>query len=158
MTRMIPLTRGMFTIVDDADYATLQQYKWLALQAGKYTYAARSEVGRWVLMHRLLLNANDDTLVDHINTDTLDNRRGNLRLATQMQNQQNRRGANRTSTTGVRGVAFDRSRCKYRAYLTVRGLHVNLGRFTTLKEAAQAAESGRKTYFTYSKENNDVST
>jgi hypothetical protein len=62
-------------------------------------------------LHRLLTDAPPHLKVDHVNGDTLDNRRHNLRLATNQQNMENRpKGANRNSKSGIRGVVYFRAR------------------------------------------------
>jgi len=43
--------------------------------------------------------------VDHWNHDTLDNRKGNLRIVTNRQNNENRNGAYKNSKSGIRGVS-----------------------------------------------------
>lgn len=60
---------------------------------------------RHVKMHRLILNPPDALTVDHINHDTLDNRRQNLRAVTAEANAQNRRGADRDNGVGIRGIS-----------------------------------------------------
>lgn len=85
--RLIPLTQGQFAIVDVADYEHLSQWKWYArwCVCVKGFYAARSDAsGGQRQMHRVIINAGtyDQTVdVDHVNLNTLDNRRANLRLA-----------------------------------------------------------------------------
>ena len=94
----IPLTQGFKTIVDLED-ADLAQLKW---QINKGRYAMRhpripgSRTERLVvLMHRVILERHlgrpiqEGMVVDHINGDGLDNRRDNLREATQLQNMHN---------------------------------------------------------------------
>ena len=96
--KLIPLTKGKFAKVDDSDFHWLSQIKW---QYQKRGYAVADlfggrRSGVRILMHRLMLLAPDTSTVDHANHDTLDNRRANLRLATQSQ-----QNANRVKTNGV---------------------------------------------------------
>jgi hypothetical protein len=71
-----------------------------------------------------------------------------VRPVTHQQNSQNRLGARRDSSTGVRNVSFDGQ--KYVVTLTVRGKRRQYGRFVTLDEAAAAAEAKRMELFTHS--------
>lgn len=103
MMKKIPLTRGQFAIVDDIDYERLSAYKWHAREAPRTWYAGRSinKPGlprRSVLMHREVLGAAKGVGVDHINHNGLDNRRSNLRLATQKDNSRNQRKGKRASS------------------------------------------------------------
>jgi hypothetical protein len=128
----IPLTRGLFAIVDTEDHAGLVAHKWLAIGRPGYYYAARWQAGRIVRMHRELLAAPVGILVDHIDRDTLNNRRSNLRLASKQQN-----GANAeypVGASGYRGVNVDRGR--YRAHIRVDGRVHHLGRFGSAIDAA----------------------
>ncbi|WP_411800508.1 HNH endonuclease [Cupriavidus respiraculi] len=85
-------------------------------------------------------------VVDHINHDTLDNRRINLRICTKSQNQWNRRvGAN--SSTGVKGVSHVKSRGKYRAEIRVFGKRIHLGWFDQIDDAAYAYRQAARIHF-----------
>lgn len=53
-----------------------------------------------IKMHRFIMNCPRDKVVDHINHDTLDNRKQNLRIVTQFENNQNLRN-NKSGVTGV---------------------------------------------------------
>ena len=96
--RLIPLSRGLWTIVDAADYEWLAAYKWFALFAkhtGAY-YAARKENGtrELVRMHRQILGLKEGNPLegDHIYPfNTLDNRRKNLRIVTAVEQHLNLR-------------------------------------------------------------------
>jgi hypothetical protein len=86
MPREIPLTRGLFAIVDDEDFERLSKWKWHAnLQSSRF-YAARTL--KKILMHNVVLGhaQNRKIVVDHINRNSLDNRKCNLRLVTQSEN------------------------------------------------------------------------
>lgn len=72
---------GKFALVDDTDYEKLSAYQW-HLTAGKY--AGSDAAGG--TMHRIILNPPADMFVDHINHNTLDNRRKNLRVVSPKEN------------------------------------------------------------------------
>jgi hypothetical protein len=73
-------------------------------------------------------------LIDHQNGDKADNRWTNLREATQAQNGQNR-GANKSNTTGFKGVTYWPARRKYMAQIMANGVQQTLGYFDTPNEA-----------------------
>jgi hypothetical protein len=89
--RYIPLTKGLYAIVDAADYEWLSKYKWTALIVGDKAYAIRSHKGKTILMHREIMQPPPGMVVDHINGVSLNNRRCNLRVCTPLQNRYNSR-------------------------------------------------------------------
>jgi hypothetical protein len=60
-----------------------------------------------IYLHRVIMDCPYDRVVDHINHDTLDNRKSNLRIVSASENQQNRKGARKGSKSGARGVSWD---------------------------------------------------
>lgn len=84
-------------------------------------------------IHRLIMNAQPGEFVDHINGDTWDCRRENLRLCTHQQNMQNRK-VHSHSKTGVKGVCWDGK--TFRARIRINGKQVWLGRSPTVEGAA----------------------
>lgn len=105
-TMQIDLGDGVVTTIDRADWRTVKAHKWY-VTPGKYKYAYASIEGMPVLMHRLLTNASSGLRVDHLNKRTLDNRRSNLRLCSAAQIQ-HRRGPNKNTRLGLRGVKAER--------------------------------------------------
>jgi len=92
-------------------------------------------------------------LVDHINGDKLDNRRSNLRLATRMDNEANKRkrrtqagGAPSSPYKGVSKVKDGRKKC-WRGTVTVEKRQIALGSFYTEREAAEAYNAAAKEKF-----------
>lgn len=107
--KKIPLfnDRG-FAIVDNDDYDWLSEYRWTLSTIG-YAVRADSDGGN-VYMHReiLGLSKGDGKIVDHINHDTLDNRKENLRICTKQQNQLNQKAKKRkngSSSSKYKGVS-----------------------------------------------------
>lgn len=73
-----------------------------------------------------------------------------LRPVTNKQNSENRAGPNRNTTSGVRGVCWDKNRRKWHASLRHDGVKINVGRYNTIEEAAQAVAAKRCEVFTHS--------
>ena len=104
-----------------------------------------------VLMHRYIIDAPDDMLVDHIDRNPLNNRADNLRLVTNAENCQNQT-ARVTSRTGIKGVYIDShsKSNRYAAAIQVNGKRIHLGRFKTLPEAAEVVRVATLKYHTHS--------
>ncbi len=94
--KVIPLTQGYYTIVNEEDFERFGHLKWFAKVGGTggRPYAARSvRIGKkctTVRLHRAIIDAKSGVEVDHKNRDTLDNRRGNLQSTTKIENLNNR--------------------------------------------------------------------
>src|ERR1044072_9742408 len=90
MSMWIPLTFGLGTVVDDADFEWLNSYSWFAHYCNGVWYASRSETsaGKYTLfyMHREILQARQGFETHHKNNDGLDNQRHNLVECTTLQN------------------------------------------------------------------------
>ena len=101
----ITLTQGLKALVSADDFDRLSRHYWQALWNGRHWYAVRSgRGGKLLYMHRVITGAEPGQDVDHRDrTATLDNRRGNLRIASRSQNQANR-GRLRSNSIGYTGV------------------------------------------------------
>ena len=77
------------------------------------------------------------TIPDHRNGDGLDNRRSNLRPATNQTNLMNR-GPQVNNTSGFKGVIFDKRSDAWRAQIKVDGRYIYLGCLDSKIEAAEA--------------------
>ena len=88
--KKIKLTQGQCALVDDADFEMLSQYKWYAnlMLPGYYavTRIAKDGKQKKTTMNRLIMKTPKGMHTDHINGDTLDNRRSNLRICTNAEN------------------------------------------------------------------------
>ena len=86
--KRIPLSDGQYALVDAADYEALSAYQWHLCSGG---YAARSEKGKRILMHRQIMDPPKGMVVDHIDGHRANNLRSNLRVCTRAENQRNQR-------------------------------------------------------------------
>lgn len=139
---LIPLSSGLQAIVDDEDGELLSGMRWHSKPSsnpasGHYAYASRPLlVPRTLFMHRLIMGVTDPAIqTHHVNGDTLDNRRSNLRLCTPSQNSAARRNIAR-SATGYRGVYAERG--VFSAQISISGRAKRVGYFKTAEEAAAA--------------------
>ena len=98
-------------------------------------------------IHRMLMGDPEGKQVDHINHDTLDCRKANLRVVTCAQNQWNRRGPQENNTTGFRGVQWRKDRKKFIARLKVNGELKHIGTFETKELAHAAYAQANKKFF-----------
>ena len=143
--KRIPLSQGQYAIVDDKVYVKLSKYKWYALWY-KHTqsyYAVRNiriPNGKRTTecMHRRILGLKhgDNRQGDHIDHNTLDNRRSNIRIVTPSENHQNNR----------RAKGYTKRGSKYAAKIGVNGKSIYLGRFNTSSEARAAYLTAKRIY------------
>lgn len=150
MTKLIPLTRGLHAIVDDEDYEWLIQWKWCCKtsnKGGTRPYAVRTKKN--ILMHRIIINAPDGLLVDHINGETLDNRRCNLRLANNSQNVWNQRTQQnrKNKTSQFKGVSWDKKGRIWRPRIRIKQNVILLGSFDSETDAALAYDTAARAHF-----------
>jgi hypothetical protein len=135
--RLISLTQGKFAIVDAADYDWLKKYKWhLLVVRNKIFYAGSYFDGRFVKMHRLIMNPPSDMVIDHIDRNGLNNTRSNLRICTARQNSYNRKG--RPTASKYKGVIWSTRRNKWIARIRNFGMSKQIGSFKNEISAAKA--------------------
>lgn len=114
---------GKSAKVDDDDYKKYNHLRWHMSDTG---YAVRRYNGETYRLHRLIMNCPEGMVVDHLNGDTLDNRKCNLRICTQLDNARNRHN--------VKGYCYDKAKKKY----MVRYNRKYYGRYETEEEAKRA--------------------
>lgn len=148
---LIPLSRGLFAIIDIADLSLVQHSgNWYShrAQPGTEKYYAAKQVGgnkpKKLFLHNLIMNTPDHLVVDHKNGNRLDNRRSNLRLCTQKNNLANRKNRN---STGFRGVRRQRSGGYQALIMSGNNMRLGLGTYSTAEEAGRAYDAAAKKMF-----------
>lgn len=104
-----------------------------------------------MLLHRYITNAPADLVVDHIDRDSLNNTRSNLRFVSQAENKQNRRKTTSTKS-GLRGIFWIEKMKKWRAKVTINKKQFHLGYFSDLQEANKVIVEFRKEHMEFSNE------
>ena len=143
------------TIIDleDLDRVLEYKYKWIAGWAKHTkTYYAMATIylgyidgkPKYTSIHlnSFIMNCPDKMEVDHIDHDTLNNRKENLRITSVTNNHTHRIGANKNNLTGCRNVSFVNG--KYIVQIQINGVNNKLGTFETLEEADEFARCKRK--------------
>lgn len=94
-----------------------------------------------ILLHRFIMKlSNKDTrVVDHINHNTLDNRKSNLRIVTYSQNNMNQKRN--------RGVSWDKRDKTWHSYININNKRINIGYFKNYDDAVKAREDAEIKYF-----------
>lgn len=145
-----PRHKGMFSMVDDADFEALNQWKWSAEKRGNRFYATRQVISAegkktTVRMHREIAQAGDGFEVDHADGNGLNNQRANLRACSTSENQQNR--ANVRGSSIYKGVLWDKSHGCWKAKIIVDGKRIMLGSFDMEESAARRYDQAAKAHF-----------
>ncbi len=145
---ILKLTQGQVTLVDIEDLPIIAEYRWHASwNPSKKAYYATSSINvsykkqKTIRLNRLIMDTPKGLVVDHIDGDTLNNRKSNLRVCTPSQNCNNK-GTYKTSTTGHKGVT--RVKNTYEVYVNTGGKKTYIGCSRIYEEAVKMQEEASK--------------
>ncbi len=132
----IPVGRGLCALVDDDVQPLIGDRKWRVIlrRGGRPTSVVSGRGRDFVHLHRLIASPGPGMTVDHINCNTLDNRRANLRVCTVSENARNR-SVQKNNKLGLKGVYMDGN--SYRAQIRYEKKVYSLGSFATAERARE---------------------
>lgn len=131
------------TIIDEDDYDRVMRMNWAPQPSGLSVYAVTKSL-RYIpkhhqRLHAYIIKAEHGQIVDHINGDTLDNRKANLRIVTAAENVRNsRRPTFVGKTSKFKGVTWHSGRERWLAKIAFEGVTSPLGVFSHEEDAARA--------------------
>lgn len=148
----IPLSRGLFALIDSEDTELVSGFCWSAFKPSKNTYyAGRNQktngTQERVYMHRVIMRASGVQSVDHINGNGLDCRKSNMRLCSKPQNGWNALKRSGKSSSKFKGVSWRPETRKWVARIAPNRTTIRLGCFEDEIAAAKAYNEAAKRYF-----------
>ena len=146
----IELLQHKQTLVDDDFTEKFADYHLVYVQVhARKGYVMAYKGGNKVYLHRLIVNCPPEMQVDHINGNSLDNRRENLRICSQAENKRNL-SLSKRNTSGYKGVCWAPERQRW--HVRVGGKHI--GRYHLLEDAVRAYnEAATEIFGKYAKTN-----
>lgn len=145
-------TKGVLTgsiIIDKDDYDIVKDYQWHIensrknLQYGQ-SFTKGTLPTKTIRIHRLLMP--NSLQIDHINHNGLDNRKCNLRICNNQENNCNKNFL-RNPKSGYTGIRYNEKADSYYVRITVHKKEISLGHYKSLEEALEARRQGEMTYF-----------
>ncbi len=150
--KKVLLTKGEIALVDDDMYEYLNQWKWCVLKtktnnfyAVRNIYIGNNYRGKLIYMHRLIMNTPKDMGTDHINHNSLDNRRKNLRWAHTKQNMRNQIKTHGSSK--FKGACWDKQCKKWASSIQIKGKQCYHKNFNSEIDAAIYYDSLARKYY-----------
>jgi hypothetical protein len=140
----ILLKNNQVLLIDQEDEFIFKSFKsWKVSQGYLIARKRVDKKTKYYSLHRLITNCPSNLQVDHINGNTLDNRRCNLRTCTQAQNAQNRPKSS-ANKSGYKGVSINKVTGKWIAVIVSNRVRFYLGSFSTREEAKEAYNAACK--------------
>ena len=119
-------------LIDKEDLEKIRQYRWSLTIHG---YVKNN----YFYLHQLILGKKKGYVIDHINHDTLNNRKQNLRFVTRQQNGMNKKN--------IKGYYWSRKNNKWIAQIKINKKAINLGSFINEQDVINARKEAEQKYF-----------
>lgn len=132
-------------IFDLDDFEKVSKYHWYEESNGYIRSSGKTKEDRFHL-HRLIMGFPDGMNIDHINHNTFDNKKSNLRVVTTSQNAMNHILSAR-NTSGTTGVVWMKNRNNWKAEIKINGETIYLGSFDEFDDAEKARNEAEEKYF-----------
>jgi hypothetical protein len=134
------------TLIDTEDFekvSTLKTTWFISSNGNNVKYRVKGKIdGKNVYLYRFILDANSELVVDHIDGNTLNNTKANLRVVTQKANVHNQNSQGELP----RNVTYNPNSNKYRVSFKVDGKRKSFGQYHTIEEAEQVAINARRLF------------
>lgn len=133
-------------IIDTEDWDRVKQRRWgihFDPTIDNFYVLWHNSNKEWTSLHNFILN---NKWIDHINHNTLDNRKINLRICNNIQNKQNSR-IYRNNTSGYKGVTWHKPSSKWISHITINKKYMHLGYFKDKIDAAKVYNEMAIKYF-----------
>jgi hypothetical protein len=136
---------GCKVLIDDEDYERVNKYRWhldrpYFRRTGNFYFKTRPSIDgtrhTWALHHFIFGTPAKGMCLDHVNRNTLDNRKSNFRFATHQQNKYNQK-CRKDSTSGYKGVSIQTHCQKYVVRIVYDRKRHSLGTYSDSIEAAK---------------------
>lgn len=147
--------KGLKVLVSDEDIPRIQKYTWRVFRPKAYPWliyfraydGGSHKTRQEMFLHRFLMGCKkgDGLVVDHINGNTLDCTRENLRIVSVAQNTQNSR-IKSANTSGYKNVSYNTKHGKWKVDVASNGVSHFGGYFSDINKAAEKAAELRKIY------------
>lgn len=128
---------------DLEDYDKIKNYHW---RFNNFDVVISNKNKQILQLHRIIMNAKEGEVVDHIQHNKFDNRKKYLRIVTSAQNSWNRKLSSNNSS-GVKGVSYNTYKNKWAAYISVNNQKIFLGSFKNKEDAIKIRKEAEEKYF-----------
>lgn len=137
------------TIIDTDDLEHVESFpnSWFGAKTGENVYVLGTVKKKMISLHRWIMGKPVGKVVDHINHDTLNNRKSNLRIVSRRDNSCNLKEKTRkNNTSGYRGITWSKNEKRWLANVQVGGKKVLFRLFDNLEDARKAVSEVRAYY------------
>lgn len=142
----INTTNGFRALIDKNTMSLIDKFKWYVNFQGGKPYVVTTD-SKHLKLSRVIMKAEYGQAVDHINGDTLDNRKINLRVCSLKQNSRNRNKQRALASSKYKGVSWHKIKRRWQARIICNRICIYLGYFISELDAAMAYDRAATRYF-----------